>query len=268
MAGSGEDSPGRYGEGTSNMGNFLSLQVTHVSLAENYALVSPDRDWQDRLQALLQPASRQNNLPSYPTQAPAPYALPSLRQISSPAPLPHHQQHHQQSQQQQQQTHPLMQSSLPSVYSTKLETSSPVPNTAMLAPINTSYGSHSPLSHSHSPQPGSYHPQSGVGANGARLSWDGFNGYQRTGMGAGEGAGGPGSDDGEPKARYELAPGDGLQLNGRESAAAYQLPRVQENASSVPLPFFEDAGRDADLCRLGLYSDTQRWYYTNQQAVG
>jgi len=134
-----------------------------------------------------------------------------------------------------------MQSSLPSVYTTKLETGSPATATAMLAPINPSYGSHSPLSHS--PQPGPYHPQSGVSTTGGgapRLSWDGFNGYQR--LGGGDGSTGPGSDDGEPKARYELAPGDGLQLNSRDS---YQLPRVQENAS-----------------------DPQRWYYTNQQAVG
>lgn len=231
MAGSGDDSPGRYGE-------------------ENYALVSPDRDWQDRLQALLQPPSRQNNL-QYTTQGPAPYALPSLRQISSPAPLPHHQQqqqqqHHHHPQQAQQQTLPLMQSSLPGVYSTKLETGSPVPNPAMLAPINTSYGAHSPLSHS--PQPGAYHPPTtgGGGASGApRLSWDGFNGYQRIG-GDGSSAG-PGSDDGEPKARYELAPGgDGLQIGAR---AAYQLPRVQQESSNGS-------------------SDPQRWYYTNQQAVG
>ena len=162
-----------------------------------------------------------------------------------------------------------MQNSLPSMYSTKLETGSPVPNTAMLAPINASYGSHSPLGHSHSPQPSAYHHSSnGVGSNGsggARLSWDGFSGYQR--MGAGDGSAGPGSDDGESKARYELAPGDGLQLNGRDTAA-YQLPRVQENASSVPLPSFDDACRDADAHTLALYSDPQRWYYTNQQAVG
>lgn len=203
----------------------------------------------------MQPTPRQNTT-QYPTQAPAPYALPSLRQISSPAPPPSHQQ--------QQQTHPLMQSSLPGVYSTKLETGSPVPNPAMLAPINSSYGSHSPLSHS--PQPGAYHhPQNGVGAaGGARLSWDGFNGYQR--MGGDGAAGGPGSDDGEPKARYELAPGDGLQLNGRET---YQLPRVQgSGSSSVPPALFEYDDRDADARYLALYSDPQRWYYTNQQAVG
>lgn len=225
MAGSGDDSPGRYGE-------------------ENYALVSPDRDWQDRLHALLQPASRQNAL-QYPTQAPAPYALPSLRQLSSPAPLPQHPQQQQQQQQQQhhhqqQQQHALMQS----MYPAKLETGSPVPTTAMLAPLNTPYGSHSPLSHS--PQPAPY-----GAAGGARLSWDGFNGYQRLG----DGGAGPGSDDGgEPKARYELAPGDGAgglpgALGGAgaggRSEHAYALPRAQENAS-----------------------DPQRWYYTNQQAVG
>ncbi|GJE87494.1 Zn(2)-C6 fungal-type domain-containing protein [Phanerochaete sordida] len=215
MAGSGDDSPGRYGE-------------------ENYALVSPDRDWQDRLHAHLQPAPRQNNL-QYPTQTSAPYTLPSLRQISSPAPLPQHQQqHHQpQQQQQQQQGHPLMPGGLPGVYSTKLETGSPVGNTALLAPINTSYGSHSPLSHS--PQPAPYH--GGVGSAGARLSWDGFNGYQRLGDGGGS------DDGGEPKARYELAPGDGGLLHAR--GEPYALPRVPENAS-----------------------DPQRWYYTNQQAVG
>ncbi|EKM59922.1 uncharacterized protein PHACADRAFT_250727 [Phanerochaete carnosa HHB-10118-sp] len=257
MAGSGDDSPGRYGE-------------------ENYALVSPDRDWQDRLQALLQPATRQNTIP-YSAQAPGPYALPSLRQISSPAPLPQHQQQQHHQQPQQQQGHPLMQNGLPGLYSTKLETGSPVANTAMLAPINPSYGAHSPLSHS--PQPSPYHAQNGVGAsNGGasapRLSWDGFNSYQRIGGGgsiggSSDGGGaGPGSDDGESKARYELAPSDGLQMSGRGESAAYQLPRVQGNASSVPLRVLDRTGH-ADAHGV-LYSDPQRWYttYTSQQAVG
>lgn len=273
MAGSGDESPGRYGEGMPYARTFQSLRTADIASSENYALVSPDRDWQDRLHALLQPASRQNTI-SYPAQAPGPYALPSLRQISSPAPLPqHHHQHHQQPQQQQ--GHPLMQNGLPGLYSAKLETSSPVANPAMLAPINPSYGAHSPLSHS--PQPGPYHAQNGVGASSGgagagavpRLSWDGFNGYQRLGGGNGnDGATGPGSDDGEPKARYELAPGDGLQMNSRESAA-YQLPRVQESASSVPFRLLDCTALDADAHGV-LYSDPQRWYtsYTSQQAVG
>ena len=249
MAGSGEDSPGRYGEG-SYLAELPLVRQSNTR-AENFALVSPDRDWQDRLQNLL--SNRQNMQYAAP-QAPAPYALPSFRQLSSPVPSP---QPHQQ--QQQQQSHQLMQSTLPVTYSTKLEGGSPGSNPSMLAPMNApSYHSHSPQPQYHSQQQHQQQPHTHAQS---RLSWDGFNGYQRLGDAA--------SEDGEPKGRYELAPADShLALGGAGAGArdAYQsLPRVQESATSVSLaPFFEHRPA-ADAC---AYSDGQRWYYPNQQAVG
>ena len=218
----------------------MDRRDSHVRPTENYALVSPDRDWQDRLQALL--TTRQSSALQYssaPSAAAAPYTLPSFRQLSSPQP---------QQPQQQTQSHPLMQSTMPVTYSTKLETGSPVGSAAMLSPLHASYGSHSP-------QP--YHgaPHS---ANSGRLSWDGFNGYSRIG--------GDGSDDAEPKARYELAPADNGAAYANQQTTTTSMPRMStDSASSVPVP--RPGAYDADP-RFLSYSDPQRWYYTNQQAVG
>lgn len=158
-----------------------------------------------------------------------------------------------------------MQSTIPVTYSTKLETGSPVGGSAMLSPIHPSY-------QAHSPQPG-YHPQSATSTSSGRMSWDGFNGYSRIG-----GDGGA-SDDSEPKARYELAPADlgGRDAYGPSSASAAttapsssSMPRIQESAASLvsSLPFGAYDARDADGRFSLSYSDPQRWYYTNQQAVG
>ncbi|KAI0787133.1 hypothetical protein BC629DRAFT_1515137, partial [Irpex lacteus] len=110
MTGPGDESPrSSYGE-------------------ENYALVSPDRDWQDRLQSLLQVSAPQTRIsqPSY-NQAPAAsqqYALPPFRQLSSPV-------HHSSTQQQ---SHYGLQGNLGG-YSTPTKHESPVSTTAMLAPL-------------------------------------------------------------------------------------------------------------------------------------
>ena len=79
-----------------------------------------------------------------------------------------------------------------------------------------------------------------------RLSWDGFSGYQRLSADAG------GSDDGEPKGRYELAP----------ASYAQSLPRVQEPHH----PHQQQHQQRADAAPV--YGDAQRWYYPSQQAVG
>ena len=149
------------------------------------------------------------------------------------------------------------------------------------SPIHASYPSHSP-------QPGYHHHHAQNGNSNVRLSWDGFNGYSRMpggnggsggggGNGNGNGNGGdPGNDDAEPKARYELAPAESAQIQHASSSAVYgsngsSMPRVQENTASVSssssLAFGEYLDRDADG-RFLSYSDPQRWYYTNQQAVG
>lgn len=202
MTGPGDDSPSRYGEGSSSSVDAFPQPLTPGT--DNYALVSPDRDWQDRLQALLnKPANVQySNAPA----ASAQYALPSFRQLNSPAPAQQQQQYQQPSPSHTH--HPQIQTANLSVpYSAKLESSSPVPNSSMLAPIHQSY------------QQQSAQPQ---GPYSQRLSWDGFNGYQRMGD--------TGSDDGDhsAKGRYELGPSDpGMPMGARD----YQLQRCQDNTS-------------------------------------
>lgn len=140
-----------------------------ISPAENYALVSPDRDWQDRLQSLLQASAPQTRIAqpaSYSQPPSATYALPPFRQLSSPV-------HHSS---QQQHTQYSLQGNLGG-YSTPTKHESPVTTAAMLAPLQ---------------QPQSQNQQSGYTTATATTQqpqndspayvasrWDGFNGYSR-----------------------------------------------------------------------------------------
>ena len=94
----------------------MSVRADSVLQPENLALISPDRDWQDRLQTLL---NNSRGSGTQYAQAPGPYALPSLRQIASPSPS---------------QSQALM-SNVPVSYPTKLE--SPVSQSTLLAPLTT-----------------------------------------------------------------------------------------------------------------------------------
>ncbi|KAF7789444.1 hypothetical protein EIP86_000389 [Pleurotus ostreatoroseus] len=126
---------------------------------ENLALISPDRDWQDRLQTLLSSARQSGAAPQY-TQAPASYTLPSLRQLASPTGTPPQQQQ-------------LLASGLPAAVSyspAKLE--SPVSSSALLAPLGPAYA-----------------PANGAGSYG-RMQWPAES---SAGFGGGGGGGGGGS---------------------------------------------------------------------------
>ncbi|THG95819.1 hypothetical protein EW026_g5896 [Hermanssonia centrifuga] len=113
---------------------------------EDLALISPDRDWQDRLQTLL--TSRRNNM-TYNTQTPGSYTLPSFRQLSSPTPPQH---------QSQSQNQHIPQNALPVSFTAKVE--SPVSTSALLPPV--SYPAQAPAGY-------------------GRYSWDGtsYGGLQR-----------------------------------------------------------------------------------------
>lgn len=93
---------------------------------ENLALISPDRDWQDRLQTLLTTA-RQSHTAHSQSQAQyaaqGAYALPSLRQLASPTATPPQQQQ------------PLLGG--PVAFPAKLE--SPSAPSALLAPLGPAY---------------------------------------------------------------------------------------------------------------------------------
>lgn len=176
MTGPGDESPrSSYGEGRPR--NAVSFRSTYDAdqppFIENYALVSPDRDWQDRLQSLLQVSAPQTRIsqPSY-NQAPAAsqqYALPPFRQLSSPV-------HHSSTQQQ---SHYGLQGNLGG-YSTPTKHESPVSTTAMLAPLQQTQ-QQSVQSQSHGGQSTNGYTATTANDSTAYTAarWDGFNGYSR-----------------------------------------------------------------------------------------
>lgn len=217
-------------------------QLTRPSpLTENYALVSPDRDWQDRLQSLLQVSgASQQRIPqlSYAhQQSPTSYALPSFRQLSSPV--------HQSSHQQQQPTHNMLSGGLQ--YQTQTKHESPVSAAAMLAPLQQQ-----PQSSQQQQQQHTYtqHDQS---AYTRPAMWDGFNGYSRIpGMwfvsSASPSVGTPTDDDPlatedvlrddqeSKRASYELGPVSPDQQSA--SRDAYQsMPRCSSAAAAAYVPY-------------------------------
>ena len=178
MTSPGDESPrSNYGEGRplSYAYSISHAMLTHFASfpVENFALVSPDRDWQDRLQSLLQLSAPQTRLSqssySQPQSTPQ-YALPPFRQLSSPV-------HHQSPQQQ---PHYSLQGSLGG-YSTPTKHESPVSTAAMLAPLPQTQ---SVTGQGHGAQNTSGYattaPTTANDSNAyAAARWDGFNGYSR-----------------------------------------------------------------------------------------